>query len=79
MSHSNTILSQLLKLVGRHAFETITNQHHSGQRLRKTSRWSQFVGLSFAQLTGRSSLRDIVQNRHSCLSGNDENERFLVK
>ena len=62
MSHSNTILSQLLKLVGRHEFETIASQHHSGQRLRKTSRWSQFVGLAFAQLTGRCSLRDIVDN-----------------
>jgi hypothetical protein len=62
MSHSNTILSQLLKLVGRHEFETIAKQHHSGQRLRKTSRWSQFVGLAFAQLTGRNSLRDIVYN-----------------
>ena len=62
MSHSNTILSQLLKLVGRHEFEMIASQHHNGQRLRKTSRWSQFVGLAFAQLTGRCSLRDIVDN-----------------
>lgn len=36
MSHSNTILSQLLKLVGRHEFEMIASQHHNGQRLRKT-------------------------------------------
>ena len=62
MSHHNTAFSQLLKLIPRHEFETLAKQHHCGRSFRKASRWSQFVTLSLAQLTGRSSLRDIVEN-----------------
>jgi len=62
LAHYNTVFSQLLKLVSRHEFETLAKQHHEGQKLRKMSRWSQFVALSLAQLSGRSSLRDIVSN-----------------
>lgn len=36
--------------------------HHEGQRLRRFSRWSQFVCLLMAQLSGRQSLRDIEAN-----------------
>jgi hypothetical protein len=39
MAHCNTILSQLLKMVGRHEFDKVASAHHEGQRLRKTSRW----------------------------------------
>ena len=49
-------------MVGRHEFENVASAHHQGQRLRKTSRWSQFVALAFGQLSGRQSLRDIESN-----------------
>ncbi len=62
MSHCNTILSQILKLLPRHEFETLAKQHHSGRSFRTASRWSQFVTLAMAQLAGRKSLRDIVEN-----------------
>ncbi len=62
MAHCNTIFSQILKLVPRHEFETLANQHHSGRSFRTASRWSQFVTLAMAQLSGRNSLRDIVEN-----------------
>lgn len=62
MAHCNTILSQILKLLPRHEFETLAKQHHSGRAFRKTSRWSQFVCMTMAQLSGRISLRDIVDN-----------------
>ena len=62
MAHCNTILSQILKFVPRHEFETLAKQHHSGRAFRTASRWSQFVILAMAQLSGRSSLRDIVDN-----------------
>ena len=62
MSHNNTVLSQLLKLIPRHEFESMSHDHHHGQRLRKTRRWSQFVALMFGQLAGRNSLRDIESN-----------------
>ena len=62
MAHNNTVFSQLLKLVSRHEFESLAKQHHSGRSFRKASRWSQFVTLMMAQLSGRSSLRDIIEN-----------------
>lgn len=62
MAHCNTILAQLLKFVPRHEFETLAKQHHSGRSFRTASRWSQFVALSMAQLSGRRGLRDIVDN-----------------
>ena len=62
MAHCNTILSQILKLVPRHEFESLANQYHSGRSFRTASRWSQFTCLVMAQLSGRNSLRDIVDN-----------------
>lgn len=62
LAHHHTVFAQLLKLVPRHEFEVLANRHHAGQRLRRCSRWSQFVAMSLAQLSGRCSLRDIVSN-----------------
>lgn len=62
MAHSNTIFAQLLKLVSRHEFEALAKAHHSGRAFRTASRWSQFVAMAMGQLTGRRSLRDIIEN-----------------
>ena len=62
MSHHNTVFSQLLKLLPRHEFETLAKQHHCGRSFRTASRWAQFVTMAMAQLSGRNSLRDIVEN-----------------
>lgn len=62
MSHSNTILSQVLKIFSRHEFESLATKHHEGVKLRSATRWSQFVYLLTGQLTKRDSLRDIVDN-----------------
>jgi len=62
MSHHNTVFSQILKLVPRHEFEVLAKVHHKGRSFRTASRWSQFVCLSMAQLTGRNSLRDMIEN-----------------
>ena len=62
MSHHNTVFSQLLKLIPRHEFETLAKQHHTGRSFRTASRWSQFVSMAMGQLSGRISLRDIVEN-----------------
>ena len=51
-----------LKLVSRHEFEREAVRHHRGRKLRSMSRWSQFVAMATAQLSGRCSLRDIVSN-----------------
>ena len=62
MVHHNTVFAQLLKFVPRHEFESLANQHHSGRRLRKMMRWTQFVAMATAQLSGRHSLRDVASN-----------------
>lgn len=62
MAHCNTIFSQILKFVPRHEFEDLANRHHSGRAFRAASRWSQFVTMAMAQLSGRNSLRDIVNS-----------------
>ena len=62
MSHHNTVFSQLLKLIPRHEFETLAKQHHSGRSFRTATRWSQLVTMTMGQLSGRISLRDIVDN-----------------
>jgi len=43
----------------------LAKRHHRGQRLRKSSRWDQFVALLMAQLSGRQSLRDIEANMNA--------------
>ena len=62
MAHHNTVFAQWLKLVPRHEFESLANQHHCGRKLRKMTRWAQFVAMATAQLSGRNSLRDVVSN-----------------
>src|SRR5210317_774545 len=62
LSHHDTVLSQLLKFIPRQEFETLANRHHSGRVFHTASRWSQFVTMAIAQLAGRNSLRDIVEN-----------------
>lgn len=62
MSHHNTVISQLLKLLPRHEFERLAIKHHQGRSFRTASRWSQLVTMMIAQLSGRTSLRDIVEN-----------------
>lgn len=59
MSHHNTILSQMLKLIPRHEFERLSQQHDGKRRVGALSRWSQFVAMFTCQVSGLSSLRDI--------------------
>lgn len=59
MAHHNTVFSQILKLMPRHEFSGLAKQHDGSRRSDAMSRWTQFVALATAQLTGRASLRDI--------------------
>src|SRR5512139_731456 len=62
MAHCNTIFHQVLRLLDRHDFRKIEQERFRPKRKCRTlSRWGQFVVMMFAQITGRSSLRDIVQ------------------
>ncbi len=62
MAHYNTILSQITALIPRHVFDYHADIHHSGQKFRSYDRWSQFMAMLIGQLSGRKSLRDIVEN-----------------
>ena len=62
MAHHNTVFAQMLKFIPRHEFESLAHQYHSGRRLRKMTRWAQFVAMATAQLSGRHSLRDVASN-----------------
>lgn len=62
MAHCSTVLSQIVRIFPRHEFQSLANKHHVGQKFRSFSRWSQFVAMLTAQMTGRSSLRDVVDN-----------------
>ena len=62
MAHHNTVFAQMLKFIPRHEFESLAHQYHSGRRLRKMTRWTQFVAMATAQLSGRHSLRNVASN-----------------
>lgn len=62
MAHCNTILSQIASFIPRHDFEKLAKIYHGGQKFRSFSRWSQFMAMTIAQITGRRSLRDLVCN-----------------
>ena len=59
MSHHNTVFSQILKLIPRREFSVLAKKHDGPRRSDAINRWTQFVAMATAQLTGRSSLRDI--------------------
>jgi hypothetical protein len=67
MPHCSTVLSQIVRIFPRHEFQSLANRHHKGQKFRSFSRWSQFVAMLTAQLSARSSLRDVVDNL--CIQG----------
>lgn len=65
MAHHNTILRQLTAIFPRHDFEYIAKIHHKGQKFRSYNRWSQFLAMMIAQISGLKSLRDIRDNLRS--------------
>ena len=62
MAHCNTVLNQVVALFKRHEFNALANKYHVGQNFRSFNRWSQFMAMLVCQLTGRKSLRDVVDN-----------------
>jgi len=60
MKHTNTVFHQLLKSLPRQRFQAVVDRHQGDKRIRTLSCWDQLVALLFAQLTGRQSLRDLV-------------------
>ena len=60
MAHCSTILGQFLALFPRHEFEKIRREVQPKVHARALSAWTQFVAMLSGQLTGRDSLRGMV-------------------
>jgi hypothetical protein len=63
MNSGRTVFAQLLDLLPRRAFESAIERYDGEKKLRRLSCMDQLLCMVFAQLTGRSSLRETV----SCL------------
>jgi len=64
MNNGRTVFAQLLDLLPRRAFESAVERYAGSKKLRRFSCMDQLLCMIFAQVTGRSSLRETV----SCLS-----------
>src|SRR6187397_1698669 len=60
MQHKNSVFHELLKHVPWGAFDRLVAQHRADLRVRTLPTKSQFVALLYGQLSGASSLREIV-------------------
>jgi hypothetical protein len=60
MRHKNSVFHDLLKQVPWAAFDRLVEQHQADFRVRTLSTKSQFVALLYGQLSGASSLREVV-------------------
>ena len=65
MKHHNIVLHQLLKFLPRQRFQAVVDRHNGDHRTRSLSCWDQLVSLLFCQLSGRQSLRDLVDSFNS--------------
>ena len=63
MNFGRTVFAQILDLLPRRAFDSAVERYGGGRKLRRFSCMDQLLCMVFAQLTGRSSLRETV----SCL------------
>ncbi len=60
MRHHNSVFHDLLKRVPWDAFERLVSEHGADCRVRRLSTRDQFIALLYGQLSGGSSLREIV-------------------
>ena len=60
MPHQNIVFHDLLKLVPWHRFDAAVEEHGADARIRQLSTHDQFVALVYGQLSGASSLREII-------------------
>jgi len=60
MNSGRTVFAQLVELLPRRAFENAVSRYRGDRRLRALSCMDQLLCMIFAQLTGRSSLRETV-------------------
>ena len=68
MYTGQTVFAQLMQLAPREAFGKAVRAYQGNRGVRSFPCWSQFLCMAYAQLTGRSSLRDI----ETCLNAHPE-------
>lgn len=68
MRNNTTVVEQFLKLISRAEFNKLADEHHQGQKFRRFKRIDQFMLLLTLQITGRSSIRDVVSNAKAQIS-----------
>ena len=59
MNAGQTIFAQLMEFIPRYQFQICVDRYQGNRYVKDFSCWDQFLCLAFAQLTERSSLRDI--------------------
>ena len=65
MNQGRTVFSQLVELLPRRAFDNAVQRHAGDYRAHKLTCKDQLLAMLFAQLTGRSSLRETVSCLHA--------------
>ena len=60
MRHYNSVFHDVLKLVPWTAFERLAEEHGADKHVRRLTTKDQFIALLYGQLSGASSLREIV-------------------
>lgn len=59
MNSGRTVFAQLMEFIPTYRFQLCVDQYHGNRYVKDFSCWDQFLCLAFAQLTYRTSLRDI--------------------
>ncbi len=59
MNEGKTVFSQIMDFIPKYEFDMNVKKYKGNYKMRHFSCWDQFLSMSFAQLTYRSSLRDI--------------------
>jgi IS4 transposase len=68
MNSGHTVFRQLLQFLPRHEFNVCVTRYRGEYRVKKFSTFDQFLCLSYAQMSGRESLREI----ETCLNSHRE-------
>ena len=66
MQHQNTVLHQLLQQVPWGLFDALVERHQADKHVRRLNTKSQFLAMLYGQLSGATSLREIVTGLESC-------------
>ena len=65
MNKGKTLLAQVLEFIPKYEFDKLVDKYKGNYKAQEFSCWEQYICMSFAQLTGRESLRDIETCLHT--------------